>query len=53
MKTDLEYKEELLLKLTNDCFDFADRNGRDWEWKDLSDFLIRRGWRSSSVKEQA
>lgn len=44
-KTDAEYKEELLLAMTNDCLDFADRNGKTWYWVDLVDFMIRRGWR--------
>lgn len=49
-KSDLEYKEELMLKLNNDLLDFADRNGESWDWPDVSDFLIRRGWRNSEVK---
>jgi len=44
-KTDAEYKEELLLAMRNDFYDFADRGGEDWTWEELRDFLIRRGWR--------
>lgn len=52
MKTETDYKEELLLKLKNDCFDFADRDGKDWDWVELSDFLIRRGWRNNSISDK-
>lgn len=46
MKTDKEYKEELLLALENDLFDFANRDGKPWDWREMADFLIRRGWRN-------
>lgn len=50
-KTDGDYKRELTERLNNDFFDFAHRNGKGWEWTDLSDFIIRRGWRHEEVNQ--
>ena len=47
-KTDSELKKELMEKMNNDYLDFSDRNGKEWDWMELSDFMIRRGWRHPS-----